>query len=400
MPSPVTERTEYLSKCFRNHFPDNAAGELLYISSPGRIEILGNHTDHQHGYVITSAVNLDKLGVLCENGLNEIRLITEGYQENIVDLDDIRVEVSEYNTADALIKGVVHGFRERGYVVGGFDAVLVSDVLNGSGLSSSAAFEVWVAAALNILFCDGEIDYIEIAKICQYAENVFYGKPSGLEDQMACAGGGILFIDFEDTEFPITEKLSIDLTGYNICIIDSGGEHAELTEYYASIPVELGKIAAYFGKRWLREVDKNEFIKAIPQLRRKYGDRAVLRTFHVFEENERVLKAREALSNNDRDAFFNLLRASGESSFMYLQNVSVGGEIKDQPLAVVLALCNELIAGEGAFRIQGGGFAGTVEAFVPDEKLDNFINVMEATFGEGSCHILSIRTDGAKQITC
>jgi galactokinase len=398
MQTNVNERMEYVTKGFREHFPDNSAGDLVYISSPGRMEILGNHTDHQHGYVITSAVSLDKLGAVQKNGRGEIRLLTEGYSENVIDLSDIRIDEAKFNSPDALICGVVAGFRQRGYDVGGFDAFLISDVLNGSGLSSSASFEVWIAEALNVLYCGGEVDFVELAKIGQYAENIFYGKPSGLEDQTACAGGGILFIDFENTEDPKIEKFDIDLSGYTICIVDSLAEHDDLTHEYAAIPAELGEISARFGKRWLREVDKTEFIRAIPQLRRELGDRAVLRAFHIFEENERVLKAREALARNDRDTFFGLLKASGESSFMYLQNVSINGEIKEQPLAIVLALAGELLRGDGAFRIQGGGFAGTVEAFVPDDKLDHFVSVVESVLGKGSVHILSIRTEGANQI--
>jgi galactokinase len=398
MPAPLNERIEYVTKNFRTHFPDNAASDLIYISSPGRMEILGNHTDHQHGYVITSAVSLDKLGAVQKNGKDNIHLLTEGYAENIIDLNDIRVGKAAFNSPDALICGVVDGFRKKGYRVGGFDAYLISDVLNGSGLSSSASFEVWVAQALNILFCDGAVDFMEIAKIGQYAENVYYGKPSGLQDQTACAGGGILYIDFADTENPLIEKFDIDLSGYQVCIIDSRAEHADLNEHYSDIPMELGKVSAHFGKRWLREVDRNAFIEAIPQLRKELGDRAVLRAFHIFEENERVLKARDALSKNDRDTFFRQLKASGESSFMYLQNVSINGSVTEQPLAIVLALVSEVLGDEGAYRIQGGGFAGTVEAFVPDRKLTEFKNIIESVLGEGSVHVLSIRTDGANRV--
>jgi galactokinase len=398
MSASVLDRMKYVTDRFHESFFEQPEGELIYISSPGRMEILGNHTDHQHGYVLTSAVSLDQLGAARKNERDEIRLYTEGYSRNVVNIRDIRVDASIFGSSDALIQGVVHGFQERGYVVGGFDAFLISDVPKGSGLSSSASFEVWIATALNVLFCDNTVDEIEIAKICQRAENIFFGKPCGLQDQMACACGGILFIDFGDIENPAVEKFNVDLSGYTLCVIDSGANHANLTDQYSAITDELRRIAAYFDKRWLREVNKNEFLKTIPQLRKDYGDRAVLRAFHVFEENDRALKARSALFENDRDTFFNLLKTSGESSFMFLQNVSISGAIMDQPLAVVLALCNELLSGEGAFRIQGGGFAGTVEAFVPNEKLERFIKTVESIIGESRVQILSIRTDGAKQI--
>ncbi|GHU63454.1 galactokinase [Clostridia bacterium] len=399
MPKSISERIAYVKDRFGSAFPEPGGGSLQFISSPGRIEILGNHTDHQHGLVITSAVNLDKLGAVRKNSKNEIRLCTEGYPPNKIDLAGIKVIETEYNSSEALIRGVVHGFQLRGYEVGGFDAYLISDVLNGSGLSSSASFEVWVAAAINTLFCGGEVAPVEIAKICQYAENVFFGKPSGLQDQLACAVGGILFIDFEDTENPQIEKFDADFSGYDICIIDSGGDHANLTDQYAAIPEELGEISGYFGKQWLREVDKEAVLKAVPALRKNFGDRAVLRALHIFAENERVLTAREALSKNKVDAFLQMVKASGRSSFMYLQNVSIAGEVKDQPLAIVLALCEELLGGEGAYRIQGGGFAGTVEVFVTKNRIADFITDVEQAIGKGCCHVLSIRTNGAMLIS-
>jgi galactokinase len=398
MQKPAGERIEYVLTQFEKEFPGDGDGGRLLISSPGRIEILGNHTDHQHGYVLTSAINLDKLGVARKNGRNGINLHTEGYPHSAVSLDNIKVIESEYNSPGALIRGIVDGFRKRGHDVGGFDAFLVSDVLNGSGLSSSASFEVWVATAINMLFCGGGVDAVEIAKICQYAENVFFGKPSGLQDQMACALGGVLFIDFEDTAEPAVEKFDADFSGYSICIIDSGGDHACLTEHYASIPEELAGISGHFGKKWLRDIPKDEFMRAIRTLRRDHGDRAVLRAFHIYEENERVLHAKAKLQGGDIKSFWKYVKASGESSFMYLQNVSVAGEVRNQSLAVVLALAGDLLEGDGAYRIQGGGFAGTVEAFVPDRKLEAFKSGVEAVLGAGSCHILSIRADGANAV--
>jgi galactokinase len=398
MEAVTKDRIQYIKTRLEKEFSNDSTMSPIIISSPGRIEILGNHTDHQHGYVLTSAINLDNLGIARKNGRNEINLWTEGYSPCNVDLASIKIDEAEYNSANSLIRGIVDGFRKRGVDVGGFDAFLVSNVLNGSGLSSSASFEVWVATAINDLFCGGEVSAVEIAKIGQYSENVFFGKPSGLQDQMACAMGGILFIDFLDAAEPITQKFDVDFSGYSICIVDSGADHANLTDKYASIPKELTEISSHFSKSWLREIPKSDFITEIPKLRESFGDRAVLRAFHIYEENERVLRAKAALERDDIREFFKCVRASGESSFMYLQNVSIAGSVSNQPLAIALALAGDVLGDEGAFRIQGGGFAGTIEAFVPDRKLEEFKEVIEGALGVGSCHILSIRTSGASKV--
>jgi galactokinase len=392
-------RLEELNGMWLQAFPQKPSGGAKVLSAPGRMEILGNHTDHQHGYVLTAAVDLDTLGLAAQSGDALIRLHSKGFADSTVDLSCLDVVSDEYGSTQALIRGVAAGFARNGHAIGGFDACTLTDVLPGSGLSSSASFEVWVATALNCLYNGGRIEPIEIAKICQYAENVHFGKPSGLQDQMACAVGGLLFIDFEDTENPRAETLKIDLSGYTVCIIDSGADHADLTHEYAAIPDELGKLCAFFGKRWLREVSEEDFLSAIPALRKEYGDRAILRAFHIFAENERGLQARQALLQNDLALFFKLVRASGESSFMFLRNVSVAGQVQEQALAVVLALAADMLKERGAFRIQGGGFAGTVEAFVPNDMADFFVKRMEAAIGAGSCHLLNIRNAGMLMVS-
>jgi galactokinase len=370
--------------------------EAIYlISSPGRVEILGNHTDHQHGFVISGAVNLDTLGAVTRNNLNQIRLYSEGYNPCMVHLSDLNPDKATYGTTRSLVRGVADGFAGQGYAIGGFDAYVTSDVLKGSGLSSSASFETWVGAAINLLFCGGAVPPVEIAKIGHYAERVHFGKPSGLQDQMACALGGILFMDFEDVENPKFEQIDELMAGYAVCIVNSGADHAGMTEHYTAITRELHQISAFFGQENLRHVEKNDLMRQLSTLRQKIGDRAVLRALHIYAENQRVLHGKAALERNDVDAFLHHVRASGKSSFMYLQNVIASGEVRHQDLAVALALAEELLAGRGAFRVQGGGFAGTIEAFVPTEMLPAFQTGMEAVFGSESCRTLSFRSAGA-----
>ena len=293
------------------------------------------------------------------------------------------------------------GFRKNGYRVGGFDALTTSNVLKGSGLSSSAAFEVMVGNILNYLYNDGKISNVEIAKIAQYAENVFFGKPCGLMDQMACAVGGIVAIDFADTKAPVIEKIEFDISaaGYRLCIVDTGGNHADLTDDYAAIPAEMKSVAAYFGKANLRETDKKEFYSKIPELRKELGDRAVLRAAHYFAENKRVRELTDALRNADLRRFFDGVKDSGRSSFCYLQNAYSSKNPTEQGVSLAVCLCETLLAGKGgAFRLHGGGFAGTVQAYVPVRDASYFKYEMEKVFGEGSCYVLSIRKDGAVKV--
>ena len=366
--------------------------KIYHFSAPGRTEIGGNHTDHQHGCVIAAAVDMETTAEVTLNGTNVIRVDSEGYKPVEIGLNDLSVKESEKNTTAALIRGVAAAFAQRGYKLAGFDAKVKSTVLPGSGLSSSAAFEVLIGRILNGLFADNAVSAIEIAQIGQYAENVYYGKPSGLMDQMASSVGGLVFIDFHDPKTPIVEKVDYDFahSGYTLCTIDAGADHADLTDEYAAIPAEMKQVARFFGKEVLREVDEKEFYKEIAELRKETGDRAVLRAIHFFNENRRVQLQVRALKNDHFDAFLRYVNESGRASWTLLQNVIPAGYIEKQDMAFTIALCQQLLAGEGAVRIHGGGFAGTALAFVPNEKFDSFKTAIEAALGTGHCHPLKI----------
>lgn len=370
--------------------------ELVYVSAPGRTEIGGNHTDHQHGCVLAGSVNLDIIAVAAKNDDNIIRIKSEGYPVDEINLNELAPDKNEFGKSSALIRGIAARFKELGFAVRGFNAYTSSNVLKGSGLSSSAAFEVLVANIINALFCEEKVSPVEIAKIGQYSENIYFGKPCGLMDQMASSIGGAVFIDFKTPDNPRIKKIEFDLAkeGYALCIIDTGADHADLTDEYAAIPSEMRAAANFFGKDYLREVDKNKFLAEISKLREHIGDRAVLRAYHFFKENERAFKEAKALEEKDFETFLELVKESGRSSYMYLQNVNVTGAKSGQAIGIVLALCEEYLQGKGAYRVHGGGFAGTVQAFVPLENLDDFKQNIEKSVGTGKCHILSIRSNG------
>lgn len=370
------------------------------FSAPGRTEIGGNHTDHQHGCVLAAAVDLETVATVWPDDTNQIRVQSEGYPEMVVDLSDLSVREEERNTTAALVRGVASAFSQRGAKLSGFRAQVRSTVLPGSGLSSSAAFEVLMGTILNELFFDKKLSAIEIAQIGQYAENVYFGKPCGLMDQMASSVGGMVYIDFEDPANPVVQKLDFDFrkAGYALCIVDSGADHADLTEEYAAITGELKAVCRFFGKEYLRQIPEEEFMAALPALRKKVFDRAVLRAVHIYRENDRVDAQINALKRGDLDAFFRLVTASGRSSWMYLQNVNPANAVKNQPVAFALALCDMLLNGKGAFRVHGGGFAGTVQAFVPLDMLEAFKKAIEENLGEGSCHVLNVRPYGGIQL--
>ncbi len=377
------------------------ADEIALFSAPGRTEIGGNHTDHQHGCVIAGSVDLDVIAAARPNGTNTVRIQSRNYKMDIIDLDDLEIHTEQFDKAIALIRGVIRKFVDLGYDVKGFDAYTTSNVLKGSGLSSSAAFEVLVGTIINGLFADNEVSPVEIAKFGQFAENVYYDKPSGLMDQMASSVGSVVAIDFKSTEEPVVTKVNFDLQkhGHALCIIDSGADHADLTSEYATIPSEMRQIAAFFGKDHLREVDKNEFFENIKNIRAEVNnDRAILRAIHFFNENERAQKEVEALKNNDFNTFLRLVKESGFSSFMYLQNVFAASMPHAQAVAVTLALCAEILGERGAYRVHGGGFAGTVQAFVPFDMLDDFKRRIEAVLGDGMCHVLSVRPVGGYEL--
>ncbi|MEE0795069.1 MAG: galactokinase family protein [Oscillospiraceae bacterium] len=385
---------------FARSFGEDEERPVVLCSAPGRTEICGNHTDHQHGRVLAGAVDLDFLACAAPNGLNRIRFQSEGWPMVEISLDELLPRTDERESTAALVRGMAGLVKERGYEVAGFDAYAVSEVLPGSGLSSSAACEVLLGVIENCLFCSGELDAVTIAQLGQRAENVYFGKPSGLMDQTASSVGGAVAIDFADPAEPVVRSVAVDLEslGYALCIIDSGASHAALTGEYASIPEEMGAVAAYFGRKVLREVDEAELLRALPELRRAAGDRAVLRAMHFFADDRRSAEEADALERGDIDAFLALVRESGRSSWELLQNITPTGAAKEQAMAVALAVAERALAGRGACRVHGGGFAGTIQAFVPLDALESFSAEVEAALGQGSCRALSIRPVGGTVI--
>ena len=371
-----------------------------YFSAPGRTEIGGNHTDHQRGRVLAAAVNLDTVAAVRVNGTDTIRILSQGYPLCEVDVKELTPRADEINTTLALIRGVAARFTQLGCEVRGFDAYCESTVLPGSGLSSSAAYEVLIGTIVNHLFFEGKVSQAEVAQIGQYAENVFFGKPCGLMDQTASAVGNLVTIDFFDKEHPVIQPVNFDFSacGHALCIIDTRASHADLTDEYAAIPNEIKAVCAHFGKEVLSQIDEAEFYAAIPDLRKSCGDRAVLRAVHFYQDNARVPKQVAALEAGDFAAFLKLVKESGHSSYMYLQNVIPAGYTQHQDVAIALALCEHYLQGKGAYRVHGGGFAGTVQAFVPFEILEDFRAGIDSVLGEGACHVLSIRPQGGVEM--
>lgn len=372
------------------------------FSAPGRTELGGNHTDHQHGRVLAASVDMDILAAVSPNESGLIRVQSEGYSLITVELSRLTPQAGEENTSAALIRGVCAKLVELGCDLSGkgLDAYMISDVLGGSGLSSSAAFEVLMGTILNDLFFGGKCSAVELAQIGQYAENVFFGKPSGLMDQTASSVGGVVAIDFANPAHPVVERVELDLhaQGYALCIIDVHASHADLTGEYAAVTEELKAVSRYFGKNVLREVPEADFYAALPQVREAAGDRAVLRAIHVYEDNKKVEGELTALRRGDFDGFLKLVSASGLSSWRGLQNVTPTGYTDHQEAALSLTLCEELLQGKGACRIHGGGFGGTIQAFVPLEMLGEFKSGMERVLGDGSCHVVSIRPVGGVRL--
>lgn len=386
---------------FRAQYGDLDGVRLFSVG--GRSEISGNHTDHNHGRVIAASVNLDILAVAAPTDDGEIRIKSEGFPEDTVPADAFeKVDESKFFTSAAIIAGMEKAFVNAGYRVGGFRAYTTSNVLKGSGISSSAAFEVMVGNILNYLYNDGKVSNVEIAKMAQFAENEYFGKPCGLMDQTACAVGGFITIDFADPTAPVIEKLDFDLTseGYSLCIVNTGGNHADLNEDYASVPAEMKSVAALLGKKVLRGTTHEELIAHARKIRSTCGDRALLRAFHFIAENERVDSQVSALKAGDLDGFFAGVTASGSSSFKYLQNVYTTKNVAEQGLSLALCITEAYLAGKrAACRVHGGGFAGTIQAFVPADCTEEYRALIESVFGEGSCHILSVRRAGAVELT-
>lgn len=374
--------------------------EVSIMSAPGRTEVCGNHTDHNNGKVLAASINLDAIAVVSKNDDNIIRVKSQGHRMNVVDLQDLTANPENYGDSTSLVQGVAAGLKNLGFAVQGFDAVTTSDVMGGSGLSSSAAFEVLLGTIISYMFNDGKISAVDIAKIAQYSENVFFGKPCGLLDQMASSVGTFVTIDFKSTSDPVIRKVDFDFSksGHSLCIVDTGGNHSDLTDDYAAVREEMGAVAKAMGKTVLREISYEDFLKALPDLKDKVSDRALLRAIHFYNENTRVEKAVAALENNDFDTFKEVIIESGRSSFMLNQNVYTPKNPTEQKLSLALAVSEDILKGKGAWRVHGGGFAGTIQAFVPDSLLEKYKNAMESIFGQGSCYVLIIRPVGGTKV--
>lgn len=374
--------------------------DVIITSAPGRTEVCGNHTDHNNGKVLAASINLDAVAVCAKSNAPRIRVKSAGHAMNEVNITKLLPDESEFGRSTAMVRGVVAKIKDMGYEIGGFDAVTTSDVMGGSGLSSSAAFEVLLGTTVSYLFNEGKISAVDIAKVAQYSENVFFGKPCGLLDQMASSVGTFVSIDFESTESPVIKKVDFDFSnsGHSLCIVDTGGNHSDLTDDYAAVRSEMESVAQAMGKNVLREISYDDFKKALPEIKNKVNDRAIVRAYHFYNENIRVDKAVSALENGDFDAFKQIIIESGNSSYMYNQNVFTPNQPLEQKLSVALCMTHDILNGKGAFRVHGGGFAGTIQAFVPNDILDEYKSAMEGVFGEGSCHVLIIRPVGGTRV--
>ncbi len=391
------QRYNSLIEKFNNVFGKK---DIMLFSSPGRTEIGGNHTDHNYGRVLAGAVNMDNIAVAAVNNTNIVKILSSGYEKFEVDLTDLSPNRAENYTSASIVRGISARMKELGFAFGGFDCCIDSGVPVGSGLSSSASFEVLIGAIISHLFNDGKLEAVQNAIIGQYAENVYFGKPCGLMDQTACAVGGLVTIDFKDPSNPVVKKVNFDFvaTGFSLVITDTGGNHADLNDEYASIPIDMKAVAAELGAKVLRQVSLDQVLNITPEIREKVGDRAILRAIHFQNDNQRVVDQVAALEKNDFKAFLGMVIDSGFSSFMYNQNIYPVNNIKEQGVSLALALSDLVLKGQGAWRVHGGGFAGTIQAFVPEKLLDKYITTLEHVFGKGACHNLFIRQKGADRI--
>ena len=396
-PAELKRNAERYTSLLNKFTTEFGHADCEFFTSPGRTEIGGNHTDHNYGRVLAGAVNLDNVCVAAKTNTNVIRILSEGYPRFEVDLTWLRPDTREQYTSAALVRGICSRLTELGYNVGGFDACIDGGVPKGSGLSSSASFEVLIGAILSHLFNDDLLDPIQNAIIGQYSENNYFGKPCGLMDQTACAMGGLITIDFEDPSKPVVKKVNFDFvaTGFSMVITDTGGNHADLNDEYASLPTDMKAVARELGAKVLRQVTLDQIIEATPKMRSRVGDRAILRAIHFQGDNQRVVDQVEALEKNDFKSFLGMVTESGYSSFMYNQNVYPVNNVSEQGVSLALALSHLVLKGEGAWRVHGGGFAGTIQAFVPRKLVDKYVTTLEHIYGKGSCHALFIRHQGA-----
>ncbi len=393
-------KTRYIKACdgFAEVFGEK--DNVHIYSAPGRTEVGGNHTDHQHGRVLAGSVDLDIIGIVSTNNDGIVRIKSEGFPMDEIGLSELSINKAEFGHASALIRGMCANFRANGYNVNGFDAYTTSNVMKGSGLSSSAAFEVFIGTAMNYLFNDGRINAVEIAKMAQNSESLYFGKPCGLLDQSASALGGFTAIDFKDTTNPVVEKVDFDLAAHNhvLCVVNTGGNHANLTQDYADITIECRDVSNFFNKDFLRDVNQEEFFENIARVKEKCGDRAVLRAMHFFAEDQRAEDEKQALKDGNFDEFLRLINESGNSSYKYLQNTYSTSAVNEQGLCLGLALTEKFLKGRGACRVHGGGFAGTIQCFIPSELISDYKVMIEKVFGEGSCYVLKIRPVGGYEI--
>ena len=383
---------------FTELFPSEK--EIEIYSAPGRSEVCGNHTDHQNGMVLATSINLDAIAIVAKAEEPVIRLVSGDFPMEEVDVADLSMKEEEQSTTTALIRGVAAGMKERGHQVGGFKAYITSDVLMGAGMSSSAAFESLIGTILSGLYNDMKVSSIEIAQIGQYAENIYFGKPCGLMDQMACSVGGMIFIDFKEKEHPEVRQVHTDFekAGLSLCIVDTKGSHADLTPDYAAVPAEMNQVAQALGREHLREVPRETFFKELPKLWKETSGRAVLRAIHFYEEEERVLRGVKSLEESDYPGFLSVIRASGDSSAKYLQNIYSPKDVDSQNVTVALAVSESILGENGVCRVHGGGFAGTIQAFVKNEAVAAYKEQLEAIYGDDSCHVLKVRLQGGIRV--
>lgn len=383
---------------FTELFPSEK--EIEIYSAPGRSEVCGNHTDHQNGMVLATSINLDAIAIVAKAEEPVIRLVSGDFPMEEVDVADLSMKEEEQSTTTALIRGVAAGMKERGHKVGGFTAYITSDVLMGAGMSSSAAFESLIGTILSGLYNDMKVSSIEIAQIGQYAENIYFGKPCGLMDQMACSVGGMIFIDFKEKEHPEVRQVHTDFekAGLSLCIVDTKGSHADLTPDYAAVPAEMNQVAQALGREHLREVPRETFFKELPKLWKETSGRAVLRAIHFYEEEERVLRGVKSLEESDYPGFLSVIKASGDSSAKYLQNIYSPKDVDSQNVTVALAVSESILGENGVCRVHGGGFAGTIQAFVKNEAVAAYNEQIEAIYGDDSCHVLKVRLQGGIRV--
>lgn len=392
------QRNRYLNTLnkFSEYYNDE---EVVIYSAAGRSEIGGNHTDHQHGQVLAASINLDGIAVVTKQE-RYVDVVSDDRKIERIDIEDLEKREAELSTSESLIRGVLFGLKRDGYKLGGFKAYITSDVLIGAGLSSSASFEVLIGTIISGLYNDNKIDNVTIAKIGQFAENVYFGKPCGLMDQCACAVGGLINIDFKDPTKPVVKHLDVDFSkyGYSLCIVDTKGDHSDLTCEYASVPIEMKEVAHYFNQEYLRDVNPYDFYANIANLRTKVNDRAILRAHHYFNEHERVSKLVNALNTDDFESFKTYIEESGNSSYRYLQNVFASSDPLNQAVSLGLAISEMNLKGHGVCRVHGGGFAGTIQAFVENDYVKTYQETIEKVFGVGTCHILKIRKYGGLEV--